>query len=250
MTAPMTNPVAAAPATGRRLPLLRIAALVAGVAALLLLGRYAGGYLYGFAAWLQGLGAWGPIAFIAGYVAATLAFAPGSILTLAAGALFGIGPGVMYVFIAAVLGSSGAFLVSRYLARPAIERRIAGDPRFAAIDRAIGTSGLKIVLLLRLSPVFPFNLLNYALGLTQVRFVDYLVASIGMLPGTLLYVYYGKLAGDVAALAGGVKTQRDAGSTIVLVLGLLATVVVTTLVTRTARRALRDATGEGRDARS
>src|SRR5262249_36543250 len=151
----------------------------------------------------NGLGAWGPIVFIVGYAVATVAFVPGSVLTLAAGAIFGLAPGVVYVFIAAVLGSTAAFLVSRYVARQVIERRLKDNPRFAAIDRAVGAQGRKIVFLLRLSPVFPFNLLNYALGLTQVRFADYLIASIGMLPGTLLFVYYGKLAGDVAALAGG-----------------------------------------------
>jgi uncharacterized membrane protein YdjX (TVP38/TMEM64 family) len=97
--------------------------------------------------------------------------------------------------------------------------------------------------------VFPFNLLNYALGLTRVRFVDYLVASIGMLPGTLLYVYYGKVAGDVARLAGGAAVERGAGYYGVLGLGLLATVVVTTLVTRTARRALQQATDGDHGAR-
>ena len=98
--------------------------------------------------------------------------------------------------------------------------------------------GLKIVTLLRLSPVFPFNLLNYGLGLTRVRLVDYVLACFGMLPGTLLYVYYGRLAGDVAALASGVAADRDAAYWVVLGLGLVATIAVTTIVTRIARRAL------------
>jgi uncharacterized membrane protein YdjX (TVP38/TMEM64 family) len=151
---------------------------------------------------------------------------------------------VILVFIAAVIGSSAAFLVSRNVARAAVERRVAGDARFAAIDRAVGAQGRKIVFLLRLSPVFPFNLLNYALGLTKVRFADYLIASLGMIPGTILYVYYGKLAGDVAALAGGAPVQKGAGYYGVLIVGLVATVIVTTIVTRIARRALREATGE------
>ena len=96
-----------------------------------------------------------------------------------------------------------AFLVARYIARGAIEQRLEGDRRFAAIDRAVGREGRKIVFLLRLSPVFPFNLLNYALGLTNVRFVDYFIACLGMIPGTLLYIYYGKLAGDVAPARRG-----------------------------------------------
>ena len=152
----------------------------------------------------------------------------------------------MYVFIAAVLGSAGAFLVARYVARGAIERRIAGNDKFAAIDRAIAGQGFKIVLLLRLSPVFPFNLLNYGLGLTKVRFSDYIMAAIGMIPGTFLYVYYGKLAGDVASLAGGASVEKGPGYWAVLGLGLMATLIVTILVTRVARRALVEATGEGR----
>lgn len=214
------------------------------VVALLALGRQAGGYLPQFAAWVDSLGAWGPIVFILGYATAVVAFVPGSLLTLAAGAIFGLAEGVVYVFIAATLGSSLAFLVSRYIARGAIERRIQGNPRFAAIDRAVGEQGRKIVFLLRLSPVFPFTLLNYGLGLTRVRFADYVMACVGMLPGTVLYVYYGKLAGDVAALAGGAAPAGGAGYWSVLILGLVATILVTGLVTRTARRALAEVTGE------
>jgi uncharacterized membrane protein YdjX (TVP38/TMEM64 family) len=166
------------------------------------------------------------------------------VLTLAAGAIFGLQAGVVIVFAAAVLGASAAFLVSRYVARAAIEQRIAGNARFAAIDRAVGAQGRKIVFLLRLSPVFPFTLLNYALGLTRVRFADYVIASIGMLPGTLLYVYYGKLAGDVAALAGGAAVEKGAGYYTVLALGLVATIAVTAVVTRTARKALAEATDD------
>ena len=223
--------------------LLKIALVVAAVAALLLIGREAGAYLPRFAAWVNGLGVWGPVVFVLGYAAAAVAFVPGSLLTLAAGAIFGLAKGVILVFVAAVIGSCAAFLVARYLARRAIERRLAGNPRFAAVDRAVGAQGRRIVFLLRLSPVFPFNLLNYALGLTRVRFVDYFSASIGMIPGTVLYVYYGKLAGDVATLASGTAVEKGAGYYAVLLLGLAATIAVTTVVTRTARRALREATG-------
>lgn len=211
---------------------------------LVVLGRQVGGYLPQFAFWVNSLGVWGPAVFIVGYIVAAVAFVPGSLLTLAAGAIWGIFPGVPYVFLAAVLGSAAAFLVARYLARATIERRLAHNARFAAIDRAVGAQGRKLVFLLRLSPVFPFNLLNYALGLTSIRFVDYVAASIGMLPGTFLYVYYGKLVGDLAALAGGAAVEKGVGYYVILVVGLLATIVVTTLVTRTARQALKDATGE------
>src|SRR5688500_18255110 len=200
--------------------------IVALVVALLLL-RELGGPVLRFAEWVQGLGVWGPVVFIAGYAVAAVALLPGSVLTLAAGAIFGLLGGTAYVFVGAVIGSSLAFFVARYLARNAVERRLAGNPRFAAVDRAIGREGRKIVFLLRLSPVFPFNLLNYALGLTRVRFVDYLVASLGMLPGTLLYVYYGKVIGDVAALASGAAVERDAAYWITLGVGLAATIAVT-----------------------
>ena len=211
-------------------------ALVAG-------GRAVGGLLPQFVAWVDGLGFWGPVVFMAGYAGATIAFVPGSVLTLAAGAIFGLVNGTVYVLTAATIGASLAFLVARYGARSAIEHRLEGNRRFAAIDRAIGYQGLKIVVLLRLSPVFPFNLLNYALGLTTVRFIDYFIASLAMLPGTLLYIYYGKLVGDVAQLAGGAAVERGGEYYAVLVLGLAATVSVTTVVTRIARRALREATG-------
>jgi uncharacterized membrane protein YdjX (TVP38/TMEM64 family) len=229
----------------RRLPALaRALAIAAAVGVLLVVGRRAGAYVPAFAAWVDSLGVWGPIVFIVTYAVAVVALFPAVLLTLAGGAIFGLLRGTLYVFAGAVLGSIGAFLVSRYFARRAIERRLAGNPRFAAIDRAIGAQGLKIVFLLRLSPAFPFTLLNYALGLTRVRLADYAAASFGMIPGTLLYVYYGKLAGDFAALGAGQGAQRGAGHYAVLVTGLIATVLATTLVTRVARRALREATGE------
>ena len=231
-------------ATSKRRPFGKIALIVVGGVLLIFSGRQAGAYVPVFAAWVETLGVWGPLVFIAGYALATVAFIPGSVLTLAAGAIFGLLNGIVYVFIAATLGSCLAFLVARHLAREAIERKLADTPRFAAIDRAVSAQGRKIVFLLRLSPVFPFNLLNYALGLTKVRFVDYAIAAFGMLPGTILYVYYGKLAGDVAALAGGAAPERGLADYGVLLLGLVATVVVATIVTRTARKALKEATGE------
>lgn len=222
---------------------MRIALGIAVVAALVVLGRQLGAALPRFAAWVESLGPWGPLVFIVGYAAAVVAFVPGSLLTLAAGAIFGVAWGVVWVFAAALVGSTAAFLVARYVARDAVARRLAANPRFAAIDKAVGREGRKIVFLLRLSPLFPFTLLNYALGLTTVRLTDYVLAAVGMIPGTILYVYYGKLAGDVAALAGGAAVERGAGYWAVLALGLVASVVVATLVGRTAKRALTEAVG-------
>ncbi|HXG18700.1 MAG TPA: TVP38/TMEM64 family protein [Methylomirabilota bacterium] len=245
----MTETAAIVDTTGKQsqAPHFSVKKLLLGAAALVtlvVLGRYAGAYVPQFAMWVNRLGVWGPIVFICGYTVATVAFVPGSLLTLAAGAIWGLFPGVLYVFVAAVLGASAAFLVSRYVARGAVERRLAANSRFAAVDRAVGTQGRKLVFLLRLSPVFPFNLLNYALGLTSIRFTDYVIASVGMLPGSFLYVYYGKLAGDLAALAGGAPVAKGTGYYAVLLIGLMATIVVTTMVTRTARQALKEATGE------
>ncbi len=239
-TADSSEPTATTRDRARRRTIGRVVIGLVVLAGLLVLGRQAGAqavpHVLRFVAWVDGLGWWGPIVFIAGYAVATVAFIPGSALTLAAGVIFGLAAGVCYVFIGAVIGSCGAFLIARHWARAAVERRLAGNERFAAIDRAIGTEGRKIVVLLRLSPLFPFNFLNYGLGLTKVRFVDYAVASFGMLPGSLLYVYYGKLLGDVAAVAGG--AQERPGYYAFLAVGFVVTIAVTTIVTRTARRAL------------
>ena len=184
------------------------------------------------------------LAIIGGVLAAFLGGLFLGWLRLRTGAIYG--PALTHWLINA-LGALAAFLVARHLARGAVARRIARNPRFASIDRAIGGQGLKIVFLLRLSPVFPFSLLNYALGLTGVRLRDYALASLGMIPATLLYVYYGKLIGDVAALAGGAAVERDAAYWAVLLLGLIATVAVTTVVTRAARRALKEEVPDAAD---
>ena len=210
--------------------------------------RYLGGYIPRFAEWVDGLGFWGPVVFALGYAVAVVALVPGSLLTLAAGAVFGITKGTITVFFGATLGATMAFLIGRYLARGWVEQRVAKNPRFTAVDRAIEGQGLKIVTLLRLSPAFPFVFLNYALGLTRVKLWHYVVGSLGMIPGSLLYVYYGKAAGSLAAAAGGAQQERGAAGWAVLIAGLVATLAVTILVTRTAKRALAEASGIGNEA--
>jgi uncharacterized membrane protein YdjX (TVP38/TMEM64 family) len=214
---------------------------VAALALLWIAGRELGQYVPRFAAWVDSLGVWGPVVFALGYAAATVAFVPGVVLTLAAGAIFGLVEGTLYVFVGATLGASSAFLIGRYVARGAVERRLEGHDRFRAIDGAVGHHGFKIVFLMRLSPVFPYNLLNYALGLTRVRFVDYLLACFGMIPGTFLYVYYGKLIGDVAAVAAGAEVERGWEYWAFLGAGVVATIAVTWFITRLARRTLNEA---------
>ncbi len=189
-------------------------------------------------AWISGLGPLGPIMFIGLYIVACVFLLPGAILTLGAGAVFGFAQGAMAASVGATLGATCAFLVGRYLARDWVARRVAGNPRFAAMDEAVAREGWKIVLLTRLSPVFPFNVLNYAFGLTRVGLRDYFLASwLGMIPGMFLYVYLGSLAGDLASLGVG-NRQRGLGEWLLYGLGLVATVVVTVFITRLAREAL------------
>ena len=158
--------------------------------------------------WIGKLGPWGPVIFIGIYVVATVLFVPGSVLTLGAGAVFGVVLGSICVSISATLGATAAFLVGRYLARDAIARKIERNEKFAAIDRAVADEGWKIVLLTRLSPVFPFTLLNYAFGLTRVKLSHYVLASwIGMMPGTVMYVYLG-LAGQCGRGASPAHDRR------------------------------------------
>lgn len=188
--------------------------------------------------WVAGLGVWGMAAFVLLYILATVLFLPGSILTLGGGALFGVLKGSIIVSLAATLGATAAFLVGRYLARGWVEKRIAGSPRFQAVDQAVAREGWKIVGLTRLSPVFPFNLLNYAFGLTRVSLRDYFWATwIGMIPGGVMYVYLGSLAGDLALL-GVEERSRSPFEWGLYLVGLVATVAVTIYVTRLARAAL------------
>ena len=190
--------------------------------------------------WINSLGAIGGIVFIGIYIIATLAFLPAALLTLGAGVIFGVTWGSIYVFIGATLGAIAAFLVGRYLAQGWVKEKISSYKKFAIIDKAVSKEGLKIVLLVRLSPLFPFNLLNYALGITSVSFQDYLIGSVGMIPGTIMYVYFGSLVGDIALIG----SKNQAGNIIlhwvIQIMGLIATIAVTVYVTKIAKKALKD----------
>jgi uncharacterized membrane protein YdjX (TVP38/TMEM64 family) len=198
--------------------------------------------------WVDNLGTVAPLVFILIYVIATVAFLPGSVLTLGAGVLFGVIKGSVYVFIGATLGATLAFLVGRYLARGWISEKIAGNQKFQAIDQAVGREGLKIVLLTRLSPIFPFNLLNYGLGVTGVSLKDYVLGSVGMIPGTIMYVYIGSLAGSIATI--GSESQPDANPIAqwtIRIIGFIATVAVTFYITKIARKALDESINAGEE---
>lgn len=197
----------------------------------------AGTYLQSALAWIREIGWIGMMVFFVLYVAATVLFVPGSILTLGAGVIYGVGLGTAVVSISSTIGATAAFLVGRYVARSWVAEKVSGNARFAAIDDAVGREGWKIVGLTRLSPIFPFNLLNYAYGLTKVSLRDYFFASwIGMLPGTVMYVYIGSVIGALATL--GESRERTTGEWVLYGVGAVATIVVTIFVTRLARKAL------------
>ncbi|HKB99322.1 MAG TPA: TVP38/TMEM64 family protein [Terriglobales bacterium] len=197
-------------------------------------------WLTRFNYWVAHLGVWGVLLFILVYILATVLFFPASILTIGAGFIFGVLLGTVIVSIAATVGAALAFLIARYLARDQIEHRVAHNPRFKRIDRAIGERGAKLVFLLRLSPLIPFNLSNYFYGLTSVKFWSYVLASwIGMLPGTLLYVYLGAAGKAGLSGAAGQTSGRSPWEYLFFGVGLIATVMVTVWVTYIARRELR-----------
>ncbi len=188
-----------------------------------------------FSDWVQTLGALGVVLFILAYALATVLFLPGWIFTVAAGLVYGVIGGTAVALVGAIIGSTLAFLCGRYLVRERLRTATKGNKKFAAIDEAIGKQGWKIVGLLRLSPLIPFNLSNYFYGVTAVAFWQYVIASaIGMLPGTLLYAYLG--GAGKAGLSGG-----GGGSPLKYVflgVGLVATIAVTIIISRAAKNAL------------
>jgi len=180
------------------------------------------------------LGVWSPIVLIGCYVVGAVLFIPGLVLTLGAGALFGVVKGCIIASIGSTLGATSAFLTGRYFLRHRIERRLAGNVLFGAIDRAVTKDGWKIVGLARLSPIFPYILLNYAFALTRISVREYVVASwLGMIPATVLYVYLGSLAQTATA-----QRSRSTGEWILYGAGLVATVAIVIYLTRVAREAL------------
>ncbi|MBC6434858.1 TVP38/TMEM64 family protein [Nostoc sp. HG1] len=186
---------------------------------------------------IQDFGSASAIVFIGVYLLLTVLLIPGTILTLSSGAIFGVVYGSLYTFIGATLGATAAFLIGRYFVRDWVAKKIESNSKFKAIDAAVAKEGLKIVLLTRLSPAFPFVLLNYAFGVTKVSLQDYIVGCVGMIPGTILYVYIGSLAGNLATIDASAPSTQAAQWTLRIV-GLIATIAVTIYVTRIARNAL------------
>jgi uncharacterized membrane protein YdjX (TVP38/TMEM64 family) len=221
----------------------RIVALILIIIALFIAMRFlpVRQWLRNFNDWVDQMGTAGIFIFIGAYAVATVLMAPGSILTIGAGFAFGLWKGFVAVSAGATLGASLAFLVARFIAREKIEAIAQRNEKFQRIDNAIGEQGAKLVFLLRLSPVIPFNLSNYFYGLTGVKFWPYVLASwIGMIPGTLLYVYIGTAGkAAISATAGGEAVKHGWQYWTFMSIGLAATVIVTIWITKVARDALK-----------
>jgi uncharacterized membrane protein YdjX (TVP38/TMEM64 family) len=186
---------------------------------------------------IEQLGPAGVVVFIGAYAIATVLLFPGWILTVAAGLLFGLVGGTAAALCGATLGAALAFLVARYFVRDSVQNFAKSNPRFYVIDRTIGESGWKIVGLLRLNPLIPFNISNYFYGITAIPFWQYvLVSAIAMLPGTLLYAYLGA----VGKATLGVKSLPSIGQYFLLGVGLVTTVAGTIVISRLARNALKN----------
>jgi uncharacterized membrane protein YdjX (TVP38/TMEM64 family) len=214
---------------------------LATVAALVVAVRLlpVGAWLESFQTWVRGYGPWGYVLYAFVYAACTVLFVPGSLLTLGAGALFGVAAGGLVVLAGASLGAVAAFFLARTVLRKKVERMTAGNARFAALDRAMAKEGGKIVFLVRLAPVFPFNFINYAFGLTGVRPAAYTLATVvGMIPGIFAYVYLGQAGAQAASAASG---TGGGARLLVNLVGAASALVVTVLVARIATKAIRDA---------
>jgi uncharacterized membrane protein YdjX (TVP38/TMEM64 family) len=221
----------------------RLVALIAIIIALFLAMKFlpAQRWLTDFNDWVGQMGVTGIFIFIGVYAAATVLLAPGAILTIGAGFAFGLWKGFLAVSGGATLGAALAFLVARFIARGKIEAIAKRNEKFRNIDNAIGRQGAKLIFLLRLSPVIPFNLSNYFYGLTGVKFWSYVLASwIGMMPGTFLYVYIGTAGKAAVLVAAGDKIVKHGWQYWTFPgVGLAATIAVTIWVTKIARDALK-----------
>ena len=194
--------------------------------------------------WINGLGVIAPVVFILAYIIITVAFLPASVITLGAGFVFGVVKGSILVFIGAMLGATAAFLIGRFVARDWIAKKVEGKSFFTALDNAIAEEGLKLIFLIRLSPAFPFNLLNYALGLTKVSLKDYVLGTTGIIPGTIMYVYLGSLIGDIAMLGAGETPSNPVISWIIRILIFVTVVAISLYIAKIARKALKEAVPE------
>lgn len=192
--------------------------------------------------WVKASGLWGVAVFSVIYIIAALLFLPGAILTLGAGFVFGPLWGTLLVSPVSVLAAFLAYSLAHGRMRSWVIKKVGDNKHFSAVDKAVGDQGFRIVMLLRLSPLFPYSFLNYALGLTGVKARSYVLASfVGMLPATFLYTYLGSLVTSVTELANASKQGAEDAQSIFMWVGFAVTLLVTSYVTLLSRRALREA---------
>ncbi len=218
-----------------RRTLIRLMGLVVPLAFSLLILRWLSPWLPSFAVWVESLGIWAPVAYVAAYITAVVFMLPAFLLIIAGGAVFGIWYGAALALTGAIGGATIAFLVARYWARERVARHITRNPLLNSLDNAIGKNGLRLVFLLRLSPVVPFVLTNYALGATRVRLQDFLLGTVGLAPIVLTYAALGKVSGAQAV------DGSNPVSVTVLAVGIAATVILGVLLTRMVQNAISEA---------
>jgi uncharacterized membrane protein YdjX (TVP38/TMEM64 family) len=198
-----------------------------------------------FLLWVeQDLGSWGPLVLAFAYIPLTVLAVPASVLTLGGGYLFGLPVGFLADSIGATVGATAAFLLGRTIGRSFVISKLNDYPKFKAVAVAIERSGFKIVLLLRLVPLLPFNMLNYLLSVTPIPIWEYMLASwLGMMPITLALVYIGTTLKDLSDVTHG---WSDLSKTrwAFIILGLLVSVVLMVCVTKVAKSALESALAE------
>lgn len=209
----------------------KLASLALPIALGVGVGQLASPYLPGFSAWVHGLGAWAPIAFVVAYVLVTICMLPAFVLTMAGGAVFGVLQGSVLVFLGSTIGAVAAFTLGRTILRERVAQQVQRNATLTVIDRVIGEDGLKLMFLIRLSGMAPFVLTNYALGVTTVRLRDFVLAMFGMIPTIGAFAAFGR---------AGVQTGAEK-PTWLLALGIAATVMLTVTITRIAQRAIREA---------
>lgn len=222
----------------KKFPVMTVLVAVLVVAGLVVLFKTlpVTAWLKTFQAYVQGLGFAGYVLYALVYAVCCVLFVPASVLTLGAGAIYGLGTGTAVVVVGATLGATLSFLLARTVLRKKVEGMTSGNAKFRALDRAIGKEGAKIVFLVRLAPVFPFTYINYAFGLTSVKTLPYVLASLfGMIPGTFAYVYLG------SAAAGAASGDADATKKFVQIAGAVIALVVTVFVARVATKAIKNA---------
>jgi uncharacterized membrane protein YdjX (TVP38/TMEM64 family) len=216
--------------------LARAAGLALPIVGGILLGRMVSPWLPGFATWVHSLGFWGPVVFVAAYVAVVVLMLPAFLLIMAGGAVFGVTEGSVLSLVGALLGGTAAFLIGRHYARATVERRVKAHPTLSALDRVIGEDGLKLVFLLRLSPAVPYVLTNYALGITRVRLRDFFIGTFGLIPIVVTYAAYGSASGTTTSTDGSAAV-----SPMMFAAGIAITVLLGLLLAKMVQKALREA---------